>query len=127
MRRAVRVCIQGYGHYWLWVVTYPTRQALKAAAEKYFGGPIPDMSVEEEDGILGCFFDNQLKTNYLGIMRLWDTGYTTVLHECVHAAVAVANKNHGKHHMSTVKEEAIAYSTTAIADAVVKALYEGES
>src|SRR5689334_4172100 len=81
------------------------------------------MSDQEYDGILGCFSDNKLKTNYLGIMRLYDTGFETIIHESIHAAVAMAGKEHGFKHLSTVKEEAIAYASTAIALAVHDALF----
>lgn len=125
MRAAVRVCVPGYGHYWLWVVTYDTRRDLIRAAADYQGIPISkiDMSEQEEDGILGCFSDNKLRTNYLGIMRLWDLGTETIMHESVHAAVAMAGKVHGHKHLSTVKEEAIAYAATAITMAVHDALF----
>ena len=124
MRAAVRVPVEGYGSWWLWVVTYDTREELKAAAEQYYGYPLPDMSVNEEDGILGCFTDNKLRTKYLGIMRLFDTSCDTVIHESVHAAIAMANREHGSSHLSGVKEEAIAYATPAIAGAVMKVLHD---
>lgn len=126
MRAAVHVCVPGYGCWWLWVVTYDTRKDLIKAAAKYQGVPYDQvgMSEEEEDGILGCFSDNKLKTHYLGIMRLWDLSSDTIIHEAVHAAVALAGKAHGFKHLSTVKEEAIAYATTAIAEAVHDVLFE---
>lgn len=128
MRVAVRVCVPGYGHWWLWVVTYATRRELIEAAAAYQGIPIAkiDMSEQEEDGILGCFSDNKLRSNYLGIMRLWDLGAETIIHESIHAAVSMAGKVHGHKHLSTVKEEAIAYAATAIAQAVHNALFEEE-
>ena len=126
MRAAVQVCVPGYGHWWLWVVTYDTRKDLIKAAAKYQGVPYDqvDMSDEEEDGILGCFSDNKLKSHYLGIMRLWDLSSGTIIHESIHAGVALAGKAHGFKHLSTVKEEAIAYASTAIAEAVHDALFE---
>jgi hypothetical protein len=125
VRAAVRVCVPGYGHWWLWVATYDTRRQLIEAAANYQGIPVSqvDMSEKEEDGILGCFSDNKLKTNYLGIMRLWDLGIETIMHESIHAAVSMAGKVHGFKHLSTVKEEAIAYSATAITMAVHEALF----
>lgn len=125
MRAAVRVCVPGYGHWWLWVVTYTTRHDLIQASADYQGIPYDQtgMSDTEDEGILGCFSDNKLKTKYLGIMRLWDTSMETIMHESIHAAVSLANKSHGFKHLSTVKEEAIAYASTAITMAVHEALF----
>ena len=128
MRKAVRVYVPDYGHWWFWLVTYDTCRQLIEAAARYHRIPVSKagMSEAEEDGILGCFSDNKLKTHYLGMMRLWDLSSTTIIHESVHAAVCLAGKNHGFNHMSTVKEEAIAYATTAISEAVHDVIF-GES
>jgi hypothetical protein len=123
LRKAVRVCVPGYGHYWLWVVTYETRQALKDAAEKYAGFQL-DMSVDEEDGIEGCFTDYLLRGSYLGIMRLYDVSMQTIIHESVHAGSCLSKKTHGKSRtLSQEKEEAIAYGAEAIAIAVADAVF----
>lgn len=126
MRKAVRVCVPEIGHYWFWLVTYKSRYDLIRAAADYQGvayGQV-GMSDLEEDGILGCFSDNKLKTNYLGIMRLFDLSSQTIVHESVHAAVCLANKRHGwSRSLSREKEETVAYSTDAIANAVMAVLY----
>jgi hypothetical protein len=122
VRTAVQVCVPGYGHYWLWLVTYETRAELYAAAKTYSGHTMSD-----DEEVEACFSSNQLKTNYLGIMRLYDLSTETIIHESVHAAACLANKNHGfSRTLSQAKEEAIAYGAEAIATAVHEVIYPGE-
>lgn len=125
MRQRVKVCVPGYGHWWLWVVTYGTREELKAACERHCGHVLDDMSVDEDDGIEGTFTDNlPFRGHYLGIMRLYNTSVETIIHESVHAASCLAKKVHGMSRtLSQQKEEAIAYGAEAIATAVVCAVH----
>lgn len=119
MRTAVRVCVPGYGHYWLWVATYDTRAALYAASKAYDGHVM-----NEDDEVFACFSSNHLTSNYLGIMRLYDKSTETIIHESVHAAVCLARKHHGfSRTLSTAKEEAVAYGAEAISTAVHRVVY----
>lgn len=124
MRKAVRVCVPGYGHWWLWLVTYPTREALKAACEQHFGSTLPDMFTDDHYGVEGTFTDNLPgKSPYLGIMRLYNTDFQCIVHESVHAAMCMAKKFHGESRtVSHTKEEAVAYGTEFIAAAVSRVL-----
>lgn len=129
MRTTVKVCVPGYGHYWLWLVTYDTREALKRAAEKHAGCALDDMTTDDETGIEGCFSDTvPFRGPYLGIMRLYNLSTACIIHESVHAAMCMAKKVHGKSNtMSHTKEEAVAYGTEAIALAVHEALFPGST